>query len=448
MNVATQNSHISQQEMRVALAGVVYDGLRPISLGLSFLFLIFAIAHSVLLPRSIAVPMAVTAFLSAVLFVVLAILIQRALVTARYAHQIVAGIAQVVLVNCFLHLYLTGEMHQTTNILLLIVGVACFCLSIPCFVFVLTTALVGWGLIVWSLPPSPEWLHFTFAMFSATVLALLVFYVRLRTYRRLEHLRVQERQQKIELENALTAAKEVDRLKDDLISTVSHELRTPLTSLLGFTELMLARDFSQPKQRDLLSIVHRESLRLTNLINNFLDFQAITSGRPRYHFAKAQLTPLLREIVSVFAQSDGKHTWQLSVPDSLPPVYIDTNRIQQVLANLFSNAVKFSPELGTITVGAEHQQSMIKVWVSDQGMGIPSYALPQLFTKFFRVDDDATRAISGTGLGLALVKEIIEAHQGQVWVESTHGKGSTFFFTLPLITQLLEDRERPAAENP
>ncbi|MBM4255742.1 MAG: hypothetical protein FJ147_07575 [Deltaproteobacteria bacterium] len=284
-------------------------------------------------------------------------------------------------------------------------------------------------------------------MFAATVLALLIFYVRLRIHQRLEHLRLQDIRQKAELERALAAAQEVDQLKDDLISTVSHELRTPLTSLLGFTELMLERDFPPARQRDLLGIMHRESQRLTNLINNFLDLQSITTGQPRYHFTETQLTPLLHEAVSVFSQSDGKHEWKLSIPDALPSIRIDTERIQQVLANLVSNAVKFSPEAGTITVGAELQQAEIKVWVADQGIGIPAEALPNLFSKFFRVDNNETRTIGGTGLGLALVKEIIEAHHGQIWVESALGKGSTFFFTLPATSQSLAHGERPFAES-
>jgi len=279
-------------------------------------------------------------------------------------------------------------------------------------------------------------------MFAATVLALLTYYVRLRTHQRLERLRLQDIRQRTELERALIAAKEVERLKDDLISTVSHELRTPLTSLLGFTELMLARDFPHAKQRDLLNVMHRESLRLTNLVNNFLDLQAITSGYPPYHFVDVELTPLLHETVTVFAKADEKHTWETSLPDSLPLVHIDTDRIQQVLANLVSNAVKFSPDSGVITVGAERQDMMVKVWITDQGIGVPVEALPKLFTKFFRVEEEATRVIGGTGLGLALVKEIIEAHQGQIGVESTQGKGSTFFFTLPLATPPSADGER------
>src|SRR4030095_2376038 len=192
MTLTAQNSNISQQEIHEALAGVVYENLRLVSIGLALLYLVFTIAHYVILPRPMAVLMMSVAFLSAVLFTGLAILMKRSVITARYAHQTTAGIAQVFPANSLLHLYLTREIHQTTNILLLIVGVACFCLSTPCFVFVLLTALIGWGLIVWSLPPSPEWLHFGFAMFAATVLALLTYYVRLRTHQRLERLRLQD----------------------------------------------------------------------------------------------------------------------------------------------------------------------------------------------------------------------------------------------------------------
>jgi hypothetical protein len=192
MNVSTQNSEISQQDVRSALAGVVYEGLRPVVVSLSFLYLIFAVAHCVILPRSIAVPMVITAFLSAVLFVSLSIVVHQGLITARCAHQTAAGIAQIMLLNSFLHLYLTAEMYQTTNIILTIVGVACVFLSPFYFVFVLTTAFIGWGMIIRSLPTSPERVHFAFAMFTATVLGLVVFYVRLRIHQRLERLRLQD----------------------------------------------------------------------------------------------------------------------------------------------------------------------------------------------------------------------------------------------------------------
>src|SRR3989449_4232860 len=231
----------------------------------------------------------------------------------------------------------------------------------------------------------------------------------------------------------ITERKEVERLKDELISVVSHELRTPLTSLRGFAQLMLQRDFTPEKRREFLTILHNEAIRLTNLINDFLDIQRIESRRQVYHFDHVELLPLVRETVILFTQGSEKHTVRLQVPDSLPPVQADADRIRQVLSNLLSNALKFTPHGGEVTVGACQEGAHIKVWVADHGVGMPPEALPKLFSKFFRVDNQETRHISGTGLGLALVKEIVEAHQGHVGVESAPGQGSTFSFTLPAV---------------
>jgi PAS domain S-box-containing protein len=229
----------------------------------------------------------------------------------------------------------------------------------------------------------------------------------------------------------ITARKETERLKDELVSTVSHELRTPLTSLRGFAELMLKREFSPDKRREFLTIIHGEALRLTNLINDFLDLQRIESGRQTYHFTALDLVELTRQRATVFSGAQTPHTFRVNISSGFPLVRADRDQLHQVLTNLVSNAVKFSPEGGVITLGAEAHETEALIWVSDQGMGIPAEAVPQLFSKFFRVDNQETRRVGGTGLGLALVKKIIEAHQGRVWVESTKGQGSTFFFTLP-----------------
>jgi signal transduction histidine kinase len=230
----------------------------------------------------------------------------------------------------------------------------------------------------------------------------------------------------------ITERKEIDHLKDEFISIVSHELRTPLTSLRGFTELMLTRDFSPEKQREMLSIVEKEATRLTDLINDFLDLQRIESGQPNYHLTGVDLAVILRKGISLFSNATERHTFQVQVPDELPQVYADANRLHQVLINLLSNAVKFSPQGGTITVGARTEGQEVAVWVADQGIGIASEEFPKIFERFFRIDNRDTRHIGGTGLGLTLVKEIIAAHGGRVWVESALGQGSTFFFALPV----------------
>lgn len=236
----------------------------------------------------------------------------------------------------------------------------------------------------------------------------------------------------LSLAQDITERKQADRLKEEFVSTVSHELRTPLTSLRGFAELLLKREYSAEKQREFLSIVHDESVRLTNLLNDFLDIQRMESGRQNYQFESVALTSVVQEAITLFSVNNTRHKLVMDFPPSLPPVHADQARLQQVLTNLLSNAIKFSPHGGAVTVAARQEGASVTVSVSDQGVGIPVTALSHLFSKFFRVDNQETRSIGGTGLGLALVKKIIEAHHGRIWVESEVGVGSTFFFSLPI----------------
>lgn len=235
----------------------------------------------------------------------------------------------------------------------------------------------------------------------------------------------------------ITERKEVERLKDDLVSTVSHELRTPLTSLRGFAELLLTREFSREKQRHFLEVILNEGTRLTNLINDFLDIQRIESGKQTYHFGAVDLAPLLQNALTVFNPEATHHHLHVEIADNLPQVYVDADRLHQVLANLLSNAMKFSPKGGRIAIRARQVEDSVVVEVADPGVGIPPDMIPRLFQKFYRVDNRETRSIGGTGLGLALVKDIITAHGGQVWVESQLNEGSSFFFSLPITASII-----------
>jgi signal transduction histidine kinase len=181
----------------------------------------------------------------------------------------------------------------------------------------------------------------------------------------------------------------------------------------------------------MLTTIHKESFRLNNLIDDFLDIQRLQSGRLLYHFTAVELVPFLRETIALFVQEGGKHQIRLEVVNSLPSIYADADRLRQVLVNLLSNATKYSPDGGEILVGTQSEGTQVKVWVTDCGIGIPREELPKLFKKFYRIERQETRGIKGTGLGLALVKQIMDAHQGTVSVESEVGKGSTFSLTLP-----------------
>jgi PAS domain S-box-containing protein len=233
------------------------------------------------------------------------------------------------------------------------------------------------------------------------------------------------------VDSDMSRQREVDRLKNELVSTVSHELRTPLGSMCGFAELLLAREHPPERQRKFLSIILEEGRRLGKLVDDFLDIQRIESGRQTYAFETADLSALVQEAVAAFGGVRGANVTVVLADPPLPPLRMDPARIRQVLANLISNAIKFSPNGGDVTVRTAHHPGWARVSVVDHGIGIPYDAQSRLFTRFFRVDNRDTRQIGGTGLGLALVKALVEAHGGQVGLESEPGVGSTFWFDLP-----------------
>jgi signal transduction histidine kinase len=236
----------------------------------------------------------------------------------------------------------------------------------------------------------------------------------------------------VHIAHEITRQKQMERLKDEMISSVSHEMRTPLTAILGFIEFMLEQKVSPEKQRDYLQTVHRETQRLNELISNFLDLQRLQAELETYHMEPLQVGPLLQRTAHTFAGASAKHTFLVACPARLPPVRGDSRRLEQILKNLTTNAIRFSPKGGEITLGATGGEGEVTIWVQDEGIGIPFEELEKIFSPFYRVDDSDRRIPGGIGLGLALVREMIKAHGGRVWAESTLGRGSTFYFTLPV----------------
>lgn len=229
----------------------------------------------------------------------------------------------------------------------------------------------------------------------------------------------------------VTREREADRLKADLLATVSHELRTPLTGVLGFAELARRPDLDAATRDRYLTTIHGEARRLTALVNDFLDLQRIEAGVFTLALESFDLRDLLRAAAELFETRSEIHTLALELPSEPVVVSGDRERLAQVLENLLSNAFKFSPAGGTVRLAAESVAGYIRVTVSDEGLGIPADQQAQLFTKFFRVDSSDTRRIGGTGLGLALCREMIEAHAGEIGVDTVEGSGSSFWFTLP-----------------
>jgi PAS domain S-box-containing protein len=237
----------------------------------------------------------------------------------------------------------------------------------------------------------------------------------------------------------ITERMEVERLREELIATVSHELRTPLTSLRGFAELMLEKEFSPARRQKFLGVIRNEAVRLTQLVNDFLDLKRIESGHVTHSFDPIDVRTMLREVELLFHREDGIHEFRLDLDPALTLMSCDAAQIRRALTNLVGNAIKFSPHGGTITLGARNEPEGVLLWVTDEGIGISESAMQGLFQKFYRVNNAETRSIGGTGLGLALTKEIVTAHAGKIWVESSPGSGSTFYMSLPAVPDAAGD---------
>jgi signal transduction histidine kinase len=229
--------------------------------------------------------------------------------------------------------------------------------------------------------------------------------------------------------------RELDRMKDQFVSTVSHELRTPLTSMIGYLEILVGSEhgeLSHDEQRHFLEIVDRNCRRLNHLVDDILDVARIDSGRFALELTSVDLAQLASErIESIRAAAEQKQLQlRLTIDSEPPPLYADPMRLGQLLDNLLSNAVKFTPAGGEVGLTLATRGDTVHIEVTDTGVGIPESELDKLFDRFFRASTAATE--KGSGLGLSIAKTIAEAHGGVVSVESEAGVGTTFSVDLPV----------------
>jgi signal transduction histidine kinase len=229
--------------------------------------------------------------------------------------------------------------------------------------------------------------------------------------------------------------RELDRLKDEFLSLVSHELRTPLTSIRGYLDLVLQGEAGEinPEQRRFLQAVERNSGRLLRLVGDLLFVAQADAGRLSLERASVDLSELAAHCVEESAPAATEKSVSLVLlAEPVAPLLGDRGRLAQVLDNLVSNALKFTPEGGTVQVRTHEEDGCVVLEVEDTGIGIPAADQSRLFERFFRSAVAEDQAIPGTGLGLAIVKAIIEAHSGEISISSREGAGTTFRVELPL----------------
>jgi PAS domain S-box-containing protein len=554
--------------IRVALDAIVLQSLRPVCIGLSVLYMIFAVSHALFLPPHAARKMSIVAAASAALLLALYYVLRRVSIPPGWAHGIGAGIAGLILLNSLLHLYLLSEPEQTTNVALLVIGTGCFFLSVRWLALVLALSLGGWAAVALIEPPAPAWRHFGFMLFAATVLSVLIHTVRLRALEQLERMHIRDVRQKQELEEAARAAqlseerfrqlseatfegvavhekgrlidanetlaamfgyapadvvgmsalklvapeshdavlrnaqtknekpfeavglrkddstfpieiceKAIDhhgrtvnvmairdiserkqaerghaqlileqaaraeaeaanRTKDEFLATISHELRTPLTSIRGWSHMLRTGEVSEEMRERGLEIIERKAVTQAQLINDLLDVSRIITGKLRLDVRAVEIAQLIKVAVdSSHPAADEKGVRLAAALSPAPmPVLGDPERLQQVLLNLLSNAIKFTSAGGLVEIKLEQEDAQARIIVRDTGIGINAEFLPHVFDRFRQADSSSTRAYGGLGIGLSIVRHLVELHSGTVEVESDGpGKGTTFIVHLPLI---------------
>ena len=255
-----------------------------------------------------------------------------------------------------------------------------------------------------------------------------------KTWRSQQELEVKVEERTRQLSQALENVKKISRRKSDFVSSVSHELRTPLTSIKGYAAILLTGKLGAVPEdiKIRLEKINRHSDELVHMVNDLLDISRIESGKVDMKMESLELRTITEKIADLLSEQlkTKNISFSADIPDNCQKILADRSQIERVFINLMGNALKFTPQNGKISITASRTNGTIQIDVKDTGFGIPEDAQENIFEEFYRVDNTINQEVKGTGLGLTLVKHIIEAHQGRIWVKSKLSEGSTFSFTL------------------
>ena len=233
----------------------------------------------------------------------------------------------------------------------------------------------------------------------------------------------------------------INKVRKDFVSVVSHEFRTALTGIQGFSQMMRDEDFRVEEMTEMASDIYEDATRLNRMISEMLDLDRMESGRMTLNLGEVDLNEVLVRTTDQIRSNAPGHRIRLQLDEGIPELLADRDKLTQVVTNLLTNAVKYSPEGGEITIHSHLEGGFVHVRVTDEGMGIRPEVLEKLFEPYTRVESQATRYIQGTGLGLAISRQIVMLHGGKIWAESEPGAGSIFHFTIPL------DASRPVTDS-
>jgi two-component system sensor histidine kinase VicK len=233
----------------------------------------------------------------------------------------------------------------------------------------------------------------------------------------------------------ITEQTKLDNVRREFVANVSHELRTPLTNVKSYTETLLENeDIDRETQKNFLGVIMKESDRMQRIVHDLLTLSRFDYGNDGLRIHLVQISKLIERVYQAMYMDAAKHKHNLSMElvGKLPDIYCDSDRIEQVLVNVISNAIKYTPDGGTIDISSQAEGEFISISVKDTGIGIPEKDLSRLFERFYRVDKARSREAGGSGLGLSIAKEIVERHGGTIRIDSRYGEGTTVTVRLPI----------------
>ena len=445
-DISEETLEIDDADVRAALSGTFCRTLKPLVTVLAGLYCVFALGHPVFIEGTVGGALAVvSAATGLVLFGVRAGW-DRLPDRAPWPHALGTAVAGLVLANILLHLVLTDDPTQSTNVLLLLLTAGALMLSTPWYAAVAGATLAGWGLAVWATLPHPQLTHYGFAVVSAAGLATVLHRLRHRSawrelYERLlgrrlraalaRSLRSEARTRaaledsNAALEKAVEEAEEMNRLQAAFMADLSHEIRTPLTSIIGFAEV-LDEEASGTAGR-FSGLILESSRRLLDTLNSVLDLSKL-NREEQLAPERTDVGAEVRDTVRLFRPQAEAAGVSLAVegPSSVPAT-LDPSALHRCCSNLVSNAIKYTGEGGAVTVRVRTDDDEVVVVVADTGAGIDPSIRDTLFDPFEQSGDES----EGAGLGLAITHRLVSLMGGRIDVESTPGEGATFTLRLP-----------------
>jgi signal transduction histidine kinase len=430
--------------IRLELNATFHDSLFPVSMCVAVLFLIFAVAHAVVLPPALRLEMIAIALVSAAVSAAIGLGVKFEFLENRFSHAAGFTLVGLCVLNSAVQMYLTDDVYQSTNFGLLVVAMGLFFLSrihlVVSFLFILS---IWFAVVRSTVGFADESVHFSFMMFMAMVMAALAQEIRLRAYHRLIAMRADADVREKKLATALAKAQlyasveRENKAKTEFLANMSHELRTPLNAILGFSEAMQQEIFGplgSPRYRGYSHDIHNAGTHLLSLVNDILDLSRIELDGLAITSQKIDFARVCNNCLSIVRGRAERGGVQL-IFDATPPfpaIETDERRLKQVLINLLNNAVKFTPAGGSVTLqlcGDSNGGAIVRV--RDTGIGMSKEEVEQALTPFWQADAGLDRAFEGAGLGLALVTELLHVMQGRFALESEPGVGTVVTVTLP-----------------